>query len=339
MEKKETLKEIFITGLQEALEKKIENAGSDVEVEKILQSVDIPKIFQSFLTDASSDIFHYMKTSMFEEVMLLRARDQEFIAHQEQLWNRAFVASEAMYIMTLEVAESYSEHVASLDEAERNPHEWTYVALQHIHGRTLQEFLEIVTLMKNGFADGAYARWRSMYELSVIAAFIKKYGEAVAKKFYQASETEDRYEWARESGAFPEQWKKINFSNIEKESDLNTKDWKNQYILANRVVHASPQGTFARLSNTEKYSLIPAGRSDYGITTPGEHSAISLAVISAMFLTIYPEVDTLASVNIINRWVDVIREAYFKAHDEAFPDDEKMWDGDEREEQVPCSNT
>lgn len=167
-----------------------------------------------------------------------------------------------------------------------------------------------------------------MYELSVIAAFIKKYGEPVAKKFCEASETEDRYEWARESGAFPPQWKKINFSDIEKKCDLNTEDWKNQYVLANRVIHATPQGTFARMSNTGKYSLIPVGRSDYGLTTPGEHSAISLAVISTMFFTIYPESDTIASVHIINRWVDVIREAYFKAHDEAFPDDERLWDRD-----------
>ena len=71
-------------------------------------------------------------------------------------------------------------------------------------------------------------------------------------------------------------------------------------------------------------SIIPVGRSDFGITTPGEHSAISLAVISAMFLSIYPEADALTNVSIINRWVNVVREAYFKAHDEVFPDDEPL---------------
>ena len=37
----------------------------------------------------------------------------------------------------------------------------------HIHGRALQQFLEIIILMKNGFADGAYASWRSVFELII----------------------------------------------------------------------------------------------------------------------------------------------------------------------------
>ena len=326
MGKNETLKDIFVKELKEVLEKKLVETKSDEEVERILQSLDVPKVFQAFLDEACDHIFHYMKLTMYEEVLVQRSRDKEFIAHQEQIWNRAFVASEAMYIMALEAAESYSEYVSTLDEDMKAQREWTFMALQHIHGRALQEFLEVITLLKNGFADGAYARWRSMYELSVIAAFIKEHGESVARKFYEASETDDRYDWAKVSGIWPENKKHINFSDIEKSCTLNTEDWKNQYVLANRVVHASPQGTFARLGNTGTHSIIPAGRSDYGITTPGEHSAISLAVISALFFTVFPETDTVASVNIINRWVHVIRETYFKAHDEAFPDDEKMWD-------------
>lgn len=86
----------------------------------------------------------------------------------------------------------------------------------------MQEFLEIITLMKNGFADGAYARWRSMYELSIISSFIIQYGENVAKKFYEASETDDRYEWARESKIFSTKKKHITFNDIQKACDINS---------------------------------------------------------------------------------------------------------------------
>jgi hypothetical protein len=72
--------------------------------------------------------------------------------------------------------------------------------------------------------------------------------------------------------------------------------------------------------------VIPVGRSDYGITTPGEHSAISLAQISAVFFTLFPESDTIIQMQNINRWIDVIREAYFKTHDEVFLEDEPLWD-------------
>ena len=99
-----------------------------------------------------------MKEIMFEEVMGFRANEQEFIARQEQKWYRAFVASESLYIMTLEAAEIYSKYVESLKEEDVSPEFWVYIAMKHIHGQALQEFLEIITLMKNGFADGAYAR-------------------------------------------------------------------------------------------------------------------------------------------------------------------------------------
>lgn len=59
--------------------------------------------------------------------------------------------------------------------------------MQHIQGRALQQFIEIITLMKNGFADGAYARWRSMYEIAIVSAFITEKGEAVAEAFIQSS--------------------------------------------------------------------------------------------------------------------------------------------------------
>ena len=56
--------------------------------------------------------------------------------------------------------------------------------------------------MKNGFADGAYSRWRSLYELNIIASFISKYGEEVAEAYISSHNTEDRYEWARACGEF-----------------------------------------------------------------------------------------------------------------------------------------
>ena len=91
-----------------------------------------------------------------------------------------------MYIMTLEAVEAYVNYVNDLSYEEKFKHHNTFTAMLHIHGRALQEFLEIITLMKNGFADGAYARWRSMYELSIIASFITENGEKVAKEFIEA---------------------------------------------------------------------------------------------------------------------------------------------------------
>lgn len=333
----EDLRNFFIKTVKSDFEEKINEAKTKDEVEKIVDhfnSLDIQKIFNDMIKKVANDTFSFLKSTMFEEVMRFRTDEQEFIAHQEQKWYRAFVASEAMYILTLETAESYSEYVKSLPKDEFQSKHWTYIVMRHIHGRALQEFLEIITLMKNGFADGAYARWRSIYELSIISSFIIQHGENVAKKFYEASETDDRYEWARESKIFSTKKKHITFNDIQKACNVNSEIWKKQYNLANKTVHASPQGTFGRLCDMGTLPVIPIGRSDYGITTPGEHSAISLAQISNIFFSLFPESNTIIQMQIINHWIDVIREAYFKTHDEVFPEDKPLWD-----ESLLCTDT
>jgi|AKZA01.1.fsa_nt_gi hypothetical protein len=319
------LHDTFMKLLEEQLEKAESQEEAD-EIVKKFEKINLDKIFVDMFETMANDTTHYMRDTMHEQVMLFRADEQEFLARQEQKWCRAFVASESMYIMILEAAEAYVEATNKLPQDELRKKYYTFTAMLHIHGRALQQFLEIITLMKNGFADGAYARWRSMYELAIISSFITEHGEIVAEAFIKSSETEDRYEWARASGVFPAQKKYISFNDIQKSCDIDNTVWRQQYDLANKTVHASPQGTFKRLSNAGGIDIIPVGRSDYGITTPAEHSAISLAQITIMFFAIHSAGDSTLAMKYIHNWLDVIREEYFKTHDSVFPDDEKLWD-------------
>ena len=321
----------FQETLMNSLKDELKNVQTNEEAEKIIkkyEKIDVCAMYQDAITSISTNIFSSMKETMYEEVMKFRADEQEFVARQEQKWYKAFTASEALYIMSLECGESYGNYVSSLDDNVFIPNQWTFLALQHIHGRALQIYLEIITLMKNGFADGAYSRWRSLYELSVIASFIKKYGEDTAKSFVDAADTNERYDWAKVCKDIKTNKKHIYFKDIEKVSDLNITAWEDEYNLANQTIHASSQGTFGRLGKTGNDNVILAGRSDYGITVPGEHAAISLVQISTMLFTIFPESDALIQSYIMNKWIDVIRETYFKSHDEIFPNDKKLWGND-----------
>lgn len=319
------LQDTFIQTLQ----KKLEEATTQEEADKIVkrfEEMDLSNFYVQMYIDMANDTTKYMRDTMHEEVMIFRAEEQEFLAVQEQKWSKAFVASESMYIMVLEATESYVESVNELSQEELKEHFYTFTAMQHIQGRALQQYIEIITLMKNGFPDGAYARWRSMYELTVISSFVTEYGEVVAKEFINSSETEDRYEWARASGIFPAKKKHITFNDIQQRCGIESNIWQRQYVLANKTVHASPQGTFARLGNMKTANVIPVGRSDYGITTPAEHSAISLSQITTMFFAIHSSGDSSIAIKYISNWVDVIREIYFKTHDSLFPEMEKLWD-------------
>jgi len=225
-----------------------------------------------------------------------------------------------MYVMALEAAEQYSSFVSeTISDNEKKDKQYTFLALQYMHGRCCQEFLEILHLMKLGFADCAYARWRSMYELCCNAAFIKKHGEMIAKQYVEQSQTEEhKYNWTK--GAKKDdgtELKITTFQGIQDNCDMD-EAWKKQYKLACFVNHGSPQGTFKRLCLMDEQSLVVVGQSDYGITTPAEHSAISLQWITAMFLSIFPCLDALAHAKVLHDWVEEVRMAYFTTADECF---------------------
>jgi hypothetical protein len=319
------------TIFQEAIHKAIENICKEKleanipedEIIEKLESIDMSEMFTKHLDFMTDSTFDYLKQSMFEEVLYWRAETNEFIAHQEQKWGKCFVASEAMYVIAIESSQAYGQYIHENDINCKDEKQFMFLALREINARTCQIFLEVLYLMKLGFADGAYARWRSMYELSIIAEFIHNNGEAVAEAFFNAVDTEDRYEWAKAAPCFIGTKKKhISFSDIQSQCSFASPEWKTQYDLANKIVHASPQGTFKRLANKESLGVLPVGHSDYGITTPAEHSAITLTRVFTLFITLFPYGDGIMAARVLDKWIDLIREYYFKTRDEVFGDDD-----------------
>lgn len=212
------------TIFQEAIHKAIENICKEKleanipedEIIEKLESIDMSEMFTKHLDFMTDSTFDYLKQSMFEEVLYWRAETNEFIAHQEQKWGKCFVASEAMYVIAIESSQAYGQYIHDNDINCKDEKQFMFLALREINARTCQIFLEVLYLMKLGFADGAYARWRSMYELSIIAEFIHNNGEAVAEAFFNAVDTEDRYEWAKAAPCFIGTKKKhISFSDIQ----------------------------------------------------------------------------------------------------------------------------
>lgn len=313
------IKDVVEKALQEVVTKKIESGASEKEINELIRSDAISKVFSELIKQASDDSIVLIEQIMYEKVLEERAYADEFLARQNQKWGKAFVTSDAIYICILESAESYTKYVKEVYGQEVS---FTYHALKNIHARALQIYLEIICLNKNGFADGAYARWRSMYELSIVSAFIKKYGENVAKSFVQAADTDDRYEWARGAKCFDKypKEKHVTFSAIQNKCGLATKEWKKEYDFVNKLVHASPQGTMYRLGGDTAVAL-PVGRTDWGMSISAIHAAISLSQITADFFTVFPHGDSIMAMLTFHKWVDKIAEYYKTVEEECFDKD------------------
>lgn len=314
------LKAIFDESMESVISDWLKEGLSEKEIFEKLTMDKIKDSMLAIIENSAEDSLDFFKQHMYEIAYEEQAKTDEFISQQRLTWGAGLAASQTMYIMAVESAELFSKFVAEdLDDAERQPKQYTFLALQHMHGRACQIFLEIFHLMRLGFADGAYARWRSMYEICCCADFIRHHGEKIAEQYINQSDTDDQsYRWAK--GALDEQGKKLDagsFSQIQKIVNVDS-GWLAQYKLACFTTHASPQGTFGRLANGSAENLIPVGHSNYGITTAAEHSAICLCWITGEFITLFHHLDSDARCKLLSEWIEVVRNAYFTAHEEAF---------------------
>lgn len=298
---------------------------TDSEVLENLSTEKIEQTLQRLVSVISTDTVNFVESSMYEKVLFERTRAAEFMARNEQIWAKGFVASEAMYIVTCEFAEEYNSYVSERAQEKMQDCQFRFIALREIHGRSCQQFLEIVYLLKAGFADGAYARWRSLYELSVVAQFIQEQeSEEVARAYFTAANTDDKdYNWAKSAPCFTSKTY-IRFSDLQK-ACKKPQGWIEQYKLSCKVVHASAQGTFGRLGNGPNTpNIVPVGHSDYGLALPAINSALSLAMTSIIYFGLIHYGDSIVYIKIIQRWAELIRDYYTEIETTCFSNENTL---------------
>ena len=287
-----------------------------------IEKLDIPEACETVVSKAGTDYFDSYKTHMFEIAMEARADADGFLSRQEQKWGKCFAASITMYQMAIEIARIYSRFIEQSKETkEAKEKQFTLFTMQLIHGRVCQEYLEIYYLLRYGFADGAFARWRSMYELCCCGQFILLYGERFAKQFYEQANTDLwRFQWTQ--GATDKDGKAIKINTFDDlQNIIEAKGaWREQYRVACSTNHGFSQGTFKRLGITKDFDDIPVGHSDYGIAMPAINASVTLAWASNLFLNSLPSFDSKAFILLMDKWLDYLREQYISTEEQLFPD-------------------
>lgn len=198
--------------------------------------------------------------------------------------------------------------------------EYTYWALTNIHGRACQVYEEILCLVENGFADGAFARWRTLYELGIIGDFIRSNGEVVAKAYLDQANTSNKsYVWAKCAPCFSNKY--ASFAEIEK---IVTKEprWKSCYNIACWVAHGSPQGTLGCLGMMPTGpNVISVGRTDYGIDFAAINASTLLALTTITYLGLFPSEESLRDSLFVSLWANAVNEIYKEVANIAFKPD------------------
>lgn len=109
--------------------------------------------------------------------------------------NRELPIIEAIWGQSLNLLDlqvEFSRHACLLAKFYMNQNPTSLAeALVRIHGRGCLVASEICNLLRSGYANGAEARWRTLYELEVISIFLGKWGDDLAGLYlaYQVVES------------------------------------------------------------------------------------------------------------------------------------------------------
>ncbi|MFN8624101.1 MAG: DUF5677 domain-containing protein [Chloroflexota bacterium] len=222
-------------------------------------------------------------------------------------------------------------------------------ALALLHRRALLVTSEVRALLRSGHASGALARWRTLYEVSVVAMFLQEHDDETAGR-YLAHEAVQRandlrglmaagdafasslpdedqireifaeekrlrrlygkafaqpYGWAR--NAFDKR-KVPQLTDLER--SLSWGHWRPYVNLAHGPIHAGAHALYFDIGVPDDWEVGPAGATNMGMLDPGQFTAISLAMCMTAWLTVRPDIESLADAIALGDLADLVSEAF-----------------------------
>lgn len=281
-------------------------------------------------------------------------------------WKDGLDRLDLLLTMAREARDMFAADLPSADEPLPDP--VLIEVVSALQSRACQTAGEIICLLKAGYADGAHARWRSLYELAVTAFFLRQHPDETPQRFldhaaiesYREAQTYQRH--CERLGYDPysaeemEELRKASEAMIGKhgpsfkntygwaaevlgkqsptftdiERSLNMDHWRPWFGLACMNVHAG--------SKSLQFSLgVPqigqVGRSDgasnLGLFDPGHQTALSLMMITVALLTTHPNIDSLVLCQCMRKVCDDIGEELFRVHQATEEELEASSDRDE----------
>ncbi|ENV16441.1 DUF5677 domain-containing protein [Acinetobacter guillouiae] len=330
----------IISGIMEQLRSTVSEYESDI--------TKIDKHIENLFNSVQEDIVNLLLDTSYK-TGYISLKDQQyindsFIANLNRRWFEAFDLLSLFNTISCEIGENIASNGARYHtESNKN----SFKVLLKLHARSIQTAKEILVLMKNGYADGALARWRTLHELSVIFLFISRNGEEVALRYFdyyvveQYKEIEaynstaeyldfdkisdEDYQRIQDSLAslkikygddFIKEYgwtkniinqKKIYFNDLAKIVDL---DFLNAYYKwACNPVHAGIKGSLFSLSNLNEPDMLfnLAGASNVGFTDPGQLTAFSLLQINKGLVECFDSFDHRIAINVLENFFEDLK--------------------------------
>ncbi len=317
----------------------------DEAVTKVLAA--IPEATNKAFTAVCESLYTRLVKNWPNEHAAQQYELQEFREGMEDCWGEGLGQLRMLLTCCREIGEKTAKRYQKSKSVKYQFRRWV---LLRLHIRACQVSDEIICLMENGFADGAMARWRTLHEVSIVAALISNGDEDLAERYilhdavemkrqaddYDATHVprgfppiskRERKSIDREyqavldrfglTFAYPYGWaanhlahKKPTFKELQAAADRM--DMSSYYKMASFNVHASARSLFFNLGSMGDDVLL-AGRSNAGLVEPGERTANSLLLITSFYVGNTLNMDRLAELDSVIRIRDTVGQSLRKA--------------------------
>ena len=327
-------------------------ARGDLEVDEPVFYDWSGDILKEFIDAAAPGILIHIKRDTRVELKRQRRKRQSFEERLWIHWRKPLHLLNVMVDVAQEIgqkaANEFTEESGSLD----NP---THRALSAIHARACQIARAILVLLRAGFADDAHARWRSLHELAVVAAFIARDKDGdVAERYllhetvhqrklacqykkYQAragldpiaqddiDELNRRFEslierfgkpFSQDYGWAAHKLDNSNPSMVCIEKHVAMDHIRPYYRMASDNVHPNAHGALFKLgSDKSGGKSLLAGPSKLGLADPGDGAAMSLMQVTGSLVTVKSSVTLLVWMAVLKRLREETGDAFITAQE------------------------
>jgi hypothetical protein len=276
---------------------------------------------------AAADLGRRIRRTAPRQLRQLRRLHAGFQEHIQKHWGEAIGDLELLAAIFREFGDQlFREGLAQ--RKLRNP---TFRALADLHARACRVTAEIVCLLRNGFADGAHARWRTLHEIAVVSTLLSNHDRDLAQRylyhFYvkECKAAEDYQLHCAALGGKPLPSRRLQALQRRRDKvcarfgrffgsdwgwatvltpdakrpprfpDLEAgcalESFRRLVATANDDVHAGPRGLQPAGVDLHGHGFLLAGASDAGLAEPGANAAISLTHIAWARLNFAPSID------------------------------------------------
>jgi Family of unknown function (DUF5677) len=308
----------------------------------------LPALLPSMAGKIAKNVLRNLKSQWPDENSLQEADILGFCKRMEGRWGKSL----GQLRMLLTMSREWCQEI-NIRKSHRRKHKnsRSRKLLVRLLLRACQVTDEILCLLENGLADGAMARWRTLHEIAVVAAVILQYGDEIAERYidHQAVESKramDKYNACspqlgyrpltpRAQAKIAQAYEQVitkygkNFNSdygwaafhlkkerpvfVHLEEVAGRAEMRAHYQMGNDNIHAGIKSMYVRLGLIGDYEGLLAGRSNAGLTEPGQNAAHTLTQLSVLVCFSEPIFDDYVIADMLMTLRDEISRSFAKA--------------------------